>query len=120
MPSEVRHLMFRPPEVAMAVQAYYRQLGQPLPSGHIVGCTVMGDGGAVPLAVRLSVHADVGAGRPSQIMIDATTLTSALILYCQQHQIPLPVRARKSLQRFSDQICLISTISQRPAASPLA
>ncbi|MGI4953996.1 MAG: hypothetical protein ACRYGM_19515 [Janthinobacterium lividum] len=114
MPSEVRHLLFRLPEVALAIQAYHRHLGQPLPSGLIVDCAVVGDGVAVPLAVRLAMHPDRGRGAASLITIDGPTLTSALIMFCQHHQIPLPARGKKSLQRVADQICLISTLNQRP------
>ena len=118
MPSEVRHLLFRPPEIALAIQSYYRRLGQPLPSGLIVGCTIVGDGEEVPLAIRLSMYSDGDSGKASQIMVDGTTLTAALIMFCQQNQIPLPVKAKKSLQRFSDQVCLIATINQRATALP--
>jgi len=114
MPSEVRHLLFRLPEVALAIQAYHRHLGQPLPSGLIVDCAVMGDGVVVPLSVRLSLHLDHGHGQPRLITIDSPTLTSALIMFCRHHQIPLSARGQKSLQRVADQICLISAMNLRP------
>ena len=111
MPSEVRHLMFRSAEVVAAMQAYYRRLGRPLSSGLIGDCLVEGDGIAVPVSFRLRLHADEATGRPSEISIDSTTLTAALILHCKANSVPLPARAQKSLQRMGEHLCLVASLN---------
>jgi hypothetical protein len=48
-----------------------------------------------------------------EVIVDSLTLTAALILYCRDRRIPLPAAADKSLQRFGEQICLMTTINPK-------
>ena len=49
MPTEVRHILFRPAEVIQAVRECCRRAGRPLPTGSILSCAVGDDaaGGAI-------------------------------------------------------------------------
>ena len=38
MPTELRHLLFRPAEVVQAVKEYRRRMGHSLPPGTILSC----------------------------------------------------------------------------------
>ena len=112
MPSEVRHLLFRAPEVVNAVQAHFRRIGKPLPSGSVGDCTCSGDGVTVPVSFQLTLHTDFGrAGMPDAITVDTVNLVAALIMHCKDKKIPLPAKAQKSLQRINDQICLVATLN---------
>src|SRR5690242_17491420 len=106
MPSELRHILFRPAEVVQAIREYQVKLQQPLPSGLVVdyGPDTDGAGGAVRFRMSIAFN----HGKPSlepktvrqEMVIEPTTLAAALILYCKDRKIPLPASADKSLQRF--------------------
>lgn len=110
MPTEVRHVLFKTAEVVAAMQSYYRRLGRPLSSGLIADCITEGDGIGSPVLIRLQIHADGGNGRPFEITIDSITLVAALIMHCKDNCVPLPARARKSLQRMGEHVCLVAAL----------
>lgn len=127
MPSELRHLMFRPPEVVQAVKEYHRRLGVPLPSGAVARCGPESDGagGAVLFRITLvpdqgkglSPHA-AGEGEQREVVIEGSALAAALILHCRDRRIPLPASADKSLQRIGEQVCLVATINPKQSELP--
>ncbi len=110
MPSEVRHLVFRAPEVVQALGAHFRRAGRPLTSGTIGDCSAAGDGLTTPVVFQMKLHADSGAGKTEEITVDSVTLVAALIMHCREKRIPLSAKAQKSLQRIGEQICLVATI----------
>lgn len=117
MPSEIRHLMFRPYEVALAVQGYHRRMNKPLPPGALVACKLEGEGEGERIQVRMTIMPD-GGKHARHLLIDGPTLAASLILYCQAIRIPLPSKAEKSLQRFGDQVCLVAKLNAKPEAQP--
>ncbi|MBV8913192.1 MAG: hypothetical protein JOZ05_09165 [Acetobacteraceae bacterium] len=124
MPSEVRHILFRPAEVVQAIREYLIKLQQKLPSGLVVeyGPETDGPDGAV----RFRMIIAFSDGKPSltpktvrqEIVIETNTLAAALILYCRDRHIPLPAGADKVLQRFGEQVGLITTYNARDANKP--
>jgi hypothetical protein len=124
MPSEVRHVLFRPAEVVQAVREYQVKLQQPLPSGLVVdyGPDTGTPGGAVRFRMSIAFNQKRSSLEPQTIrqemVIESTTLAAALILYCRDRKIPLPASADKSLQRFGDQIGLIATYNPKSASMP--
>ncbi len=128
MPSELRHLLFRPAEVVEAVKDYHRRLGTPLPTGSIVHCGPESDdaGGAVRFRITLA-PATADGGPPSksgekagrhEVVIEGPSLAAALILFCREQRIPLRASADKSLQRFGEQVCLLATSNPKGEAMP--
>ena len=118
MPTEIRHLMFRPPEVAYAVRLFYQLTGKSMPAGTIESCLPEGDGKAVPICVRIKVVPPPGATGPVTVVIDDVTMTGLLLQYCTRKKIPMAARASKSLQRFGDQLCLVATLNPRQEDLP--
>jgi hypothetical protein len=131
MPTELRHLLFRPAEVVQAVKEYRRRMGHSLPPGTILSCGPECDSSGEILCFRLTLVADAGAGTAhpkrgdggrQDMVIQGPALAAALILYCRDRKIPLAASAGKSLQLFGDQVCLVTTINPgrgemvRPAA----
>lgn len=110
MPTEIRHLLFRAPEVVQALQSHFRRQGKPLASGLIGECVVSGDGVATPVAFQMKLHADGAAGKTYTVDINGVTLVAALIMYCREKQIPLSAKSAKSLQRLGEQLCLVATL----------
>ena len=123
MPSEVRHILFRPAEIVQAIREYQLKMQQPLPSGLVVdyGPQSDGPGGAVRFHMSIASNQGKSWDEPKtvrqEMVIEATTLAAALILYCRDRKIPLPASADKSLQRFGEQIGLIATYNPRSASS---
>ena len=121
MPSEVRHLLFRPAEVVQAVKEYHRRSGAPLPSGTVARCGPEVEDGGVRF--RMTLVPDRVRGRTSsssteaaryEVVVEGPVLAAALILHCRDRGIPLAASAQKSLQRFGEQVCLISIINAKP------
>jgi hypothetical protein len=122
----LRHILFRPAEVVQAVREYQVRIQQPLPQGVVTDCgpEVSEAGGAVRFRMCISLN----QGKPSSelktvrqdILIEGPTLAAALILFCRDRKIPLPASADKSLQRFGDQIGLVTTYNPRGGTIPSA
>jgi len=119
MPSELRHILFRPTEVVEALRRHQIRLGQPLPRGQVLDCGAPNPAGA-GLRFRLELLAEAG-GAPGagkqEFMFDAPAITAALINFCREGKIPLPAKAEKSLRQFGEQIGLVTTYNIRPASA---
>ena len=118
MPSEIRHLLFRPAEVIHAVKEYYRRRGEPLPTGSIVRCGPEVDGAGVRFRIELALDPakDQRPGtraedKRTDIIVDGSELAAALILHCRDRRIPLPVSANKKLEHYGQQTCLVATLN---------
>ena len=124
MPSEVRHLLFRPTEVVQAVKEYHRRLGAPLPSGSVARCGPEDEGGGVRFRITLVPDRAKGWASSSteasryEVVVEGPVLAAALILHCRDRGIPLAARAEKSLQCFGEQVCLISTLNAKRGEQP--
>ncbi len=122
MPTELRHILFRPAEIIQAVREYHRRSRQPLPSGTVVSYAVETEepAGAIRLRIKLALDPPAGQmySKPSNaaqqdIVVETASLAAAVILYCNMQHIPLPATAEKSLQRFGEQLGLVVTVGGR-------
>jgi len=116
MPTELRHVLFRPSEVIAAIIQYQRHMGYPLPPGTILSHGL--EPGEVGGAVRYGMVVAPDRPRPDEpprrkVEVEGPALAAALILYCRERRIPLPAKADKSVQRFGDQLGLVVTIGSR-------
>jgi len=126
MPSELRHILFRPCEVAQAVKEYHRRMKTPLPPGTIVRCGAECEklGGALRFRLVLAPDPiDASPLKPGEdgrqeVVVEGPALAAALILFCHDKRIPLPAASDKTLQRFGDQVGLIITINPRQDELP--
>ncbi len=103
MPTELRHILFRPAEIIQAVREYHRRSRQPLPSGTVVSYAVETEEPAGAIRLRIQLARAPPAGQRD----------SAVLLYCNMQHIPLPATAEKSLQRFGEQLGLVVTVGGR-------
>jgi len=118
MPSEIRHILFQPPEVVVAIGAYFRRLGRAVPPGVVTHCGPERINHESPVRFRMTLENDRslagnlvphGLADAQRILVDGADLAAALILYCRSHKIPLPANATKSLEVFGGQLCLAFT-----------
>ena len=124
MPSELRHILFRPSEVVQAIREYQVRMQQPLPHGYVVDCGPETDesSGALRFRMKIACDEDKPSSEPrtvrKELVIQGPTLAAALILFCRDRKIPLPASADKSLQRFGEQIGLVTTYNPRQGVMP--
>jgi hypothetical protein len=121
MPTEMRHLLFRPTEVVQAIRQYQRRLGLALPAGTVQSCGPEYYAEGQEVRFRLTIVPDHVQGKrvvarqtvtPEEMTIEGPALAAALILYCRDRHIPLPAGADKALQIFAGgQLCLVSTMN---------
>jgi hypothetical protein len=118
VPSEIRHIVFTPAEIAAGIREYRRRMGHPLPPGALRGLYLRDGGGAGVRAGLDIIPADGYAAETWEI--GTAELTAAMVLYCGDHKIPLPAAGTKGLQKFSDSLLLIVTINVAGAGWPLS
>ncbi len=122
MPSEIRHILFRPVEVVQAVKEFYKQTSRHLPPGNVVQGGISGSEGGHDVGFKIYFAPTPPAAQPDapyeQLEISGARLVAALILYCRNRNIPLSAKTDKLLQRFGDQICLITIYNANPAETP--
>jgi hypothetical protein len=111
MPSEVRQLLFRSREVILAVTEYYYRRGLALPIGTASRLRIAE---RPPVGAILGIDTDAGEGVEVEVPTD--TLMAALILYCINRKIPLPVEADKTLRRVQDDAVALVIVKHVKAA----
>lgn len=123
MPTEIRHILFSPAEMVVAVSDFSRRTGKPLPPGSVVGCRINSavEDGVELVRFSLSIASAAAAGNvceQREVTSGGSNLAAALILFCRDRRIPLPSDADKSLRRFGDQVALVVTRNPRRQPVP--
>jgi len=115
MPTEIRHVLFRPNEVVAAIIEFYRRMQSPLPPGSILRTSLEEFGGNVGFG--MVIEGKDGTSR-QKVTMDGAQLTSALILYCRDHGVPLPSDSAKSLRKLDEWLALVITRNPRQEVLP--
>ncbi len=89
MPSEIRQLVFSNAEISRALEEFNRRCGETLPSGVIASVSE-----EAPSCEDITF--EFGAGL-SVAKVNRIKLAAALILFCKQQKVPLPIGAEKTL-----------------------
>jgi hypothetical protein len=93
VPLEYRQIVFAPTEVLLAIREHRKRLRNPLPPGSITRFEI---GGEPTVGTELEITDDKTGDR-QVIRIEGEALAAALILYCIDHKIPMPVDATKRI-----------------------
>lgn len=104
---ELRCLVFTEQEVAKAVLDRRRRLREPLPRGtvgHVWHCELE-DG----LETTLQITADDGADQ--SLVLGETEVAAALVAYCMNRRVPLPVESEKMLYLINESLTLMITMN---------
>jgi hypothetical protein len=111
LPAELRQITFTSTEVMVAIRDHRRRIRNPLPTGTVTGFEVRADNGVyADMAI-----ADDMTGKRTTIRITDEALAAALIFYCIDHKIPMPVRATKTLGLIEGELRLTIRIAPRGA-----
>lgn len=105
MPTEIRHIIFSSEELFVALKEYRKRRRDPLPTGSVVKFTLE----QVPeLSVTVRVAPETG-GAERVLVANRDELATALIMYCIDNTIPMPVKSTKFLQVFGGSLGLVIT-----------
>lgn len=103
MPSEVRQLLFKSREIITAITEYYQRRGIALPNG-TAERVMLPESGQVHALLIIATD----RGGKVEVEVNTEMLAAALILYCINRKIPLPVESEKRLQRVQeDSVALV-------------
>ena len=104
MPTEIRHIIFTHEELFGAYRSYRERRRQPLPDRDLAELSVSSD---PDIRVAISFQGD-GDDNPV-VNAGVDELATALIMYCIDNRIPMPVQSTKYLQLFGSSIGLVIT-----------
>ena len=110
MPSELRHLVFKPAEVVEAILAQRRAGRKDTPAGSVVDSGIRESSEGAPPGFGVKIIPDRGDQTPFEILVEGADLISTLLLYCRNPSIPVPMRGSKGLVRFGSRLGLVVTI----------
>jgi hypothetical protein len=101
MPSEYRFLVFTPGEAATALAAFARKSGKPLPTGRLTGAE---PSGAKVIGGQLMI--ETASGPAEAVAFSAEEVLEALIDFCLNRRIPLPMSSEKTLEKLHGRFAL--------------
>ena len=105
MPTEFRHIIFSRDELLGAIKGYRRRRRDPLPAGSVVSYSVEKE---PYLHVLLQIAPD-GGNESVRLTIERDELANALIMYCIDQRIPIPIESTKFIQLFGNSVGLVIT-----------
>jgi len=109
VPAELRQITFTLTEVMVAIRDHRRRTRNPLPTGTVAGFEMRSDNG---IYADMAI-ADDTTGKKTTIRITDEELAAALIFYCIDHRIPMPVKATKTLGLIEGDLRLTIRITPR-------
>jgi hypothetical protein len=116
VPLEYRQIVFASTEVLVAIREHRKRMRTPLPTGSITRFEIGGEP-AVGADVEI---ADDKTGSRQVIRVEGEALAAALILFCIDHKIPMPVDATKRIVLSEKGLTLsISAVKPTRARKPL-
>jgi len=103
MPIEVRRLLFSSDELAEALIAFNGHAKTKfLEPGRLDGITLTS--GDEVIAAKVALTGEDGKSRA--VDLDETVIGAAIIRFCRDHQVPLPIKAGKCLGIVDGQVAL--------------
>lgn len=103
---ELRCLVFTEQEVVNAVLDRRRRVREPLPTGTVTK-VVHTDGDSVDTVLTIT-HDD---GKTEDLLLPETEVAAALVAYCMNRRIPLPVASDKMLYIINGALTLMITMN---------
>ncbi len=105
MPTEFRHIIFSEDETIAAIVEFQRRSGNVLPAGTVAQCVLTAE---PDIRVDLEIEPD-GESESQWFAFSRDDLATALIMYCIDHRIPMPIKSTKFLQMFGSSVGLVIT-----------
>lgn len=105
VPTEFRHIIFSHEETLAAIVEYRKRTSDALPSGNVIKFVVSED---PEIRVDMVIDPDRVRGH-RRVAVYRDDLATALIMYCIDRRIPMPIKSNKFLQVFNGNIGLVIT-----------
>lgn len=103
---ELRCIVFDDGELIKALVAHRRRTGKPLPPGEISSFEIERDKEVV---ARMTITGD--SGEKSVVPTSGAELAAAMIAYCIDTRVPVPVTANKSITLLDGRVALKITLN---------
>lgn len=107
---ELRCLVFTDQEVVTAVVDRRRRLRETLPQGTVGKVTYAVDKDE-NLPIRITIQVTNDDGTDDSMHLDETEVAAALVGFCMNRRIPLPVDSDKTLYVIKDSLTLMITLN---------
>lgn len=101
MPAEYRFLVFTPEEAAQALHAHACKAGKAIPDGRSVGAEPVGE-----KIINGRLLVDSGVEPPTVVPFTGDEILEALIEFCLNRKIPMPMVSEKTLERLHGRFAL--------------
>jgi len=108
VPMELRKILFSTPELTAALRASGPDAARAFRAGTVERVVVRDDARQTVVFYLATREAD---SAPVQIIFSRDEVAHALVLYCQQHKIPLPAAGRKVLWPQEEGLALMITLT---------
>ena len=108
MPTELRHLIFKPAEVVDAILKDRRARRLHVPNGTIADLVLLEVEADASLSVQLHIKPDEGP--MAKIAVAQPEMITLLIGFCRSRAIPVPMKGTKKLARFGTKLGLVIAI----------
>ena len=102
---ELRCIIYSKNELAVAIKDHRKRAARPLPAGVLVSVKIHSK---PDITVILNISDD--DGNPHSVTFSGPELAAALIAFCIDQRVPLPVAAKKSLTLIEGQVALKITM----------
>ena len=102
---ELRCIIYNKNELAIAIKDHRKRAARPLPAGVLVDVKI---DSKPNITVTLKVSDDKGGTHV--VSFSGAELAAALIAFCIDQRVPLPVAAKKSLTLIEGQVALRVTL----------
>jgi len=106
MPSEIRHIKFEKEEVLHAIKEYWTWKKEDYDSNHVENFTLLSEPD-----ISAKVKFDIEEGQ-KEVILSGDVLSTAIVLFCINRKIPLPVNSKKSIRLFKDDLILIVNLGK--------
>lgn len=103
---ELRCLVFTDQEVAKAVLDRRRRMREPLPQGAVGKVAYRDENG-----IETTIQVTGDAGDDHSMVLGEAEVAAALVAYCMNRRIPLPVESDKMLYLINDSLTLMITMN---------
>lgn len=115
MPLELRYVVLSRDELGSAIAEFLYRSGRPLPPGRFRKFSLNPEDGA---DATFEIVRDHGAG-PAGFEIEEQDLLSAILMFCKNNRIPIPLKADKRVKPVHDSVALVIVAGIDGAKVPL-
>jgi hypothetical protein len=105
MPNEIRHIIFTPEDLKVALTRYFKSKSTILPRGEVLTCKFERTSNNNSVKYSILIRPDT-VETTEEMVLKSNEVAASLLAYCFEEKIPVPRRAAKSLRIMGDNLAL--------------